>query len=144
MGLSQNVYLWSIAALAASIPIPFVLAGQRTIMYNAVPQNLQGRVFAVRNAMQFFTIPIGILLGGFLADNVFEPFMSTNKSGLAEFLRKLVGSGSGSGMAIMFLCTGILGFTFSILLYNNRNISKYKITSDQSLNAMSQICRNTI
>ena len=122
MGLSQNVYLWSIAALAASIPIPFVIAGQKTIMYNTVPQNLQGRVFAVRNAIQFCTIPIGILLGGFLADYVFEPFMLGSKSILAVFLRKLVGTGSGSGMAVMFLCTGILGSTSSILLYNNRNV----------------------
>lgn len=32
-------------------------------------------------------------------------------------LRGLVGSGSGSGMAVMFLCTGILGSLFSFGFY---------------------------
>jgi MFS family permease len=133
MGLGQNVYLWSIAALAASIPIPFVFAGQRTIMYNTIPKDLQGRVFAVRNAIQYCTIPVGILLGGFLADFVFEPFMQNSKSVLAESLRNLVGTGSGSGMAVMFLCTGVLGFISSILLYINRNVKKLNDKDSSSI-----------
>lgn len=81
-------------------------------MYNKIPTEMQGRVFAVRNAVQYCTIPIGIVLGGVLADYVFEPFMlSDNK--LALLLQKIVGS----GMAVMFLCTGVLGFLTSVLFY---------------------------
>jgi len=39
MGLGRNVYLWVIAGLAASIPIPFISAGQRIIMYEKIPFN---------------------------------------------------------------------------------------------------------
>jgi MFS family permease len=121
MGLGQNSYVWCLAAIAASVPIPFINAGQNVIMYNRIPKEIQGRVFAIRNAVQYCTIPTGILLGGALADYVFEPFMvSDNK--LALILQKIVGTGAGSGMAVMFLITGILGFLTSILWYTNKNI----------------------
>lgn len=82
---------------------------------------MQGRIFAVRNALQFSTIPFGILLGGFLADYVFEPFMATENA-FAGILRIIVGGGAGSGMAVMFLCTGILGALFSIISYQQKDI----------------------
>jgi hypothetical protein len=125
MGAGQNIFLWIIAALSASIPIPFVSAGQNVIMYNAIPTEMQGRVFAVRNAVQYFTIPIGILLGGVLADFVFEPFMGMQGSASAV-LQKIVGKGPGSGMALMFVCTGILGFTASMVWYKNKHIQELK------------------
>ncbi|BBF42802.1 macrolide-efflux protein [Lachnospiraceae bacterium KM106-2] len=121
MGLGRNVVAWSIAGLAASIPIPFIMAAQRVILYENVPQNMQGRIFAVRNAIQYITIPFGIILGGVLADYVFEPMMGSG-SKLADFLQVLVGKGSGSGMAIMFLCTGIMGSLVSILGYHNKSV----------------------
>ena len=79
------------------------------------------RICAVRNALQFSTIPLGILLGGFLADYVFEPFMMTENS-VTKFLQTIVGTGAGSGMAVMFLCTGVLGALFSFISYRQKDI----------------------
>lgn len=121
MAVGKNVVWWSAAAVAASLPIPFIMANQNAILYRRIPVNLQGRVFAVRNAIQYGTIPIGIVLGGYLADYVFEPFMNSG-CGLAVVLGKLVGTGAGSGMAVMFLCTGICGFTVSVLSCFHREI----------------------
>lgn len=123
MGVGRNVVFWSLAGLMASLPIPFINAGQNVILYKTVPENIQGRIFAVRNALQFSTIPIGILLGGFLADYVFEPLMLTNNAVTAP-LHILVGTGNGSGMAVMFLCTGILGCLFSFISYSQKEIQK--------------------
>lgn len=125
MGLGQNVWNWCIAGLAASVPIPFISVGQNVILYHRISIEMQGRVFAVRNAVQYATIPIGILLGGFLADYVFEPFMQSGKP-LALLLQRVVGAGAGSGMAVMFLCTGVLGCSTSILWYRNHEIKKMK------------------
>ena len=91
------------------------------ILYRVVPQQMQGRMFAVRNVIQSSTIPIGIFLGGFLAEYVFEPFMLSSHI-FAATLGKIVGSGAGSGMAIMFLCTGVLGAIFSWLGYRDKDI----------------------
>ena len=123
MAVGNNVFWWSVAAAAASLPIPFIQANQNAILYRKIPAAMQGRVFAVRNAIQYSTIPVGIILGGWLADYVFEPFMvSGNK--LAGMLGTIVGDGAGSGMAAMFLCTGICGFTVSMLSCFNREIRK--------------------
>lgn len=121
MGAGRNVIWWSIAGLFASLPIAYINAGQNVILYQRVPDQMQGRVFALRNAIQYSTIPAGILLGGFLADYVFEPFMQSGASA-ALVLQKAVGSGSGSGMAVMFLCTGILGSLFSVISYRKKEI----------------------
>lgn len=123
MAVGKNVFWWSAAAVAASLPIPFIQASQNTILYRKIPDVMQGRVFAVRNAIQYSTIPVGIILGGYLADYVFEPFMASGNR-LAEMLGILVGDSAGSGMAAMFLCTGICGFTVSMASCFNREIKK--------------------
>ena len=121
MGVGRNTIAWSFAGLAASLPIAFINAGQMMILYKYVPDKMQGRIFAVRNALQYSTIPAGILLGGFLADYVFEPFMKTEKS-FAQMLHRIVGMGTGSGMAVMFLCTGLFGAIFSFISYRQKVI----------------------
>ncbi len=123
MAVGKNVFWWTAAAVAASLPIPFVMANQNTILYRKIPSAMQGRVFAVRNAIQYSTIPVGIILGGCLADYVFEPFMVSGNR-LAGAVGTMVGNDAGSGMAAMFLCTGICGFTVSILSCFNREIKK--------------------
>lgn len=123
MAAGRNAFWWSAAAIAASIPIPFIMANQNTILYQKVPESMQGRVFAVRNAIQYSTIPVGIILGGYLADYVFEPFMHSG-TGLAIMMEKVVGQGTGTGMAVMFLCTGICGFTVSMISCFHREIRK--------------------
>lgn len=123
MAAGRNVFWWSVAAIAASLPIPFIMANQNAILYKKIPPVMQGRVFAVRNAVQYSTIPIGIILGGYLADYVFEPLMNSG-SKPAEMLEKITGGGSGSGMAAMFLCTGICGFLVSMTACFNREIRK--------------------
>ena len=123
MAAGRNVFWWSVAAIAASLPIPFIMANQNAILYRRIPSAMQGRVFAVRNAVQYSTIPIGIILGGYLADYVFEPFMGSGE-GISDVLAKIVGGGPGSGMAAMFLCTGICGFAISMMSCFNREIRK--------------------
>ncbi|MDE6624740.1 MAG: MFS transporter [Lachnospiraceae bacterium] len=126
MGAGRNLIAWSCAGFAASFPIAFINAGQMVILYKRVPEEVQGRIFAVRNALQFSTIPLGILLGGFLADYVFEPFMITENP-VSNFLKIIVGTGAGSGMAVMFLCTGVLGALFSLFSYYQKDIRKLEV-----------------
>ena len=123
MGAGRNAVAWSLAAIAASLPIAFINAGQMDLLYRYVPDEMQGRIFAVRNALQFSTIPVGILMGGFLADYVLEPLMKTDLA-LVKVLQQLTGTGAGSGMAVMFLGTGVTGALFSLLSFHNKNIRR--------------------
>lgn len=92
------------------------MAAENQLLYERTPSKLQGRVFAARNFLQYGSIPVGILLGGALADYVFEPFMLGEIS-FALFLQRLIGNGPVSRMAVMFLCTGLTGFLFSLAIY---------------------------
>ena len=123
MAIGRNVFFWSLAAFAASLPIPFITAEQNIILYKKIPEKIQGRVFAVKNAIQYSTVPFSILLGGYLADYIFEPFMRSD-TGIVSFLEMLVGNGAGSGMAVMFLCTGVCGFAMSILSLRSKKIQE--------------------
>ncbi len=113
-GIGRNVEIWVFAAFAGNLPLPFLNANLTTIMRTKVPIEMQGRVFSTRDTFQFITIPIGLFLGGFLADHIFEPFMLSTSSA-QQILASLVGTGKGSGMAVIFLITGVVGFLVSIL-----------------------------
>ncbi len=125
MGVGRGPAVWSFAGFMASLPIPFINAGQNVILYKLIPEQMQGRIFSLRNAIQFSTIPVGILLGGFLADYVFEPFMNKN-SAFSQVLHMAVGKGEGAGMAVMFLCTGVLGSIFSLIFFRHKEVAALK------------------
>lgn len=42
MAIGKNVYCWSVAAVAASLPIPFIMANQNAILYRKIPSVIQG------------------------------------------------------------------------------------------------------
>lgn len=109
----RDTVTWIIGSLAGFLPMPFITANLTAIMRTKVPIEMQGRVFSTRDTFQFMTIPIGFALGGTLADNLFEPFMRTH-SPVQQFLSAIVGTGKGSGIAVIFLLSGIIGFAANI------------------------------
>lgn len=112
--IGRNIYLWVLAAILGYFPVPIITANITVIMRTKVPIEKQGIVFAARNSMQFFTIPVGLFLGGFLADNLFEPFMKSDLK-LAHLLSYVVGTENGSGIALMYLVCGIVGVCVGIV-----------------------------
>ena len=104
---------WSIAAFVSYLSAVIMNANLDTVMRTYVPVEMQGRVFSAKDTLQNCTIPLGLFLGGVLADYVFEPFMATPSS-LQGMLRTFFGSGKGAGIAVMFFCVGILGTVISL------------------------------
>lgn len=122
LAIGQETWIWCMAGIFASLPIPFINAGQNVILYQQIPDEMRGRVFSARNALQFGTIPPALLLGGFMADYVMEPLMAFPDRFPAKILSVLVGSGAGSGMAAMFLFTGIFGGVFCMVISKRKEI----------------------
>lgn len=120
LAFSRYPYLWCIGQFLGWIFVPVMSTNQNVIMKNTIPARLQGRVYACRNTLQFFTIPIGLLFGGFMVDEVCEPLMS----GSGMILRFLFGTGKGSGAALMLFILGVLG-TLMCLIFGNI-LRKYK------------------
>lgn len=120
LAFSRSPVVWCIAQIVGWILVPVMSANQTVIMKNTIPTNLQGRVYACRNTLQFFTIPIGLAFGGFMVDHVCEPFMS-GKTGWYE---TLFGTGKSSGAALMMLILGVMG-TVMCLIFGLK-LKKYK------------------
>ena len=73
------------------------------------------------NTFQFFTIPIGLFLGGFAVDWFFEPLMQ--RCGNIRWLTALFGSRKGSGAAMMMGVLGLLGIL--LCLAAGKRLRKY-------------------
>ena len=123
LAFSRNPVLWCFGQIVGWMLVPVMSASQNVIMRNTIPVELQGRVYACRNTLQFFTIPIGLALGGFMVDNVCEPLMATALNGL---LPALFGSGKGSGAALMMFILGIAGVV--LCLATGQRLKQYKYT----------------
>lgn len=121
LGLSQNPIVWIVFNFFGNLPLSLLNSNLSVIMRTAVPIEMQGRVFSARDTLQYCTIPVGYLLGGILADYTFEPFMR-GKSFLQQIFVVLVGDGNGSGIALMFMITGIIGIIISLFGLRNKEI----------------------
>ena len=99
--------LWCLAAVFGWLFIPMMGANMDALFRTKIPVEMQGRVYSARNTFQFFTIPVGYLLGGVLVDRVFEPLMAVQPA--QSLLVKLFGMGKGSGAALLFFVIGLFG-----------------------------------
>ncbi|MCI0711795.1 MAG: MFS transporter [Chloroflexi bacterium] len=107
-GIGRTVVVWSLGGFLGSLFIPFIVAGNMALWQSHVPLKIQGRVFAAQTAVRTATMPVGYLLGGLLADYLFEPSMASGGV-FAGQLDWLVGTGPGAGMGLMFVFTGLFG-----------------------------------
>lgn len=104
----RSVEVWVTGAVITSIFIPYLSGSYTAIWQERVPPHLQGRAFLAQSTLRSMTRPLGFIVGGLLADYVFEPAMHTNGA-LVPVFGWLVGSGDGAGIAVMFLFTAIGG-----------------------------------
>ncbi|MGN0382867.1 MAG: MFS transporter, partial [Eubacterium sp.] len=105
LAFSREPVLWYVAQIIGWVLVPIMSANLDVILRTTIPVELQGRVYACRNTFQFFTIPIGLFWGGFMVDQVCEPFMSVY--GDLPILKTLFGTGKGSGAAFMMFILGV-------------------------------------
>jgi MFS family permease len=116
--VGNSKLIWVIAGFLSSVFIPIFSANESYFWRTIIPIELQGRAFSFKYALQSGMVPIGMLLGGILADYFFEPFMLN----VSNPLTLVVGSGKGSGMAVMFLLTGVMGTILSVLGFVSRTL----------------------
>ncbi len=119
LAFGNSIPLWSIGAIMGWLFIPMMVANMDVILRNHIPLEMQGRIYAARNTLQFFTIPVGYFLGGVLVDQVFEPFMKYQSSSV---LNTLFGEGKGSGAAFLFLFLAFAGIGVCLFFRQDRHL----------------------
>jgi DHA3 family macrolide efflux protein-like MFS transporter len=105
-----------VGAFFSTFLMPIINGSSQAIWQAKVAPDVQGRVFSVRRLIAQVSAPLAILLSGPLADYVFEPAMMAGGSLINSF-GSLVGTGSGAGMSLMFVITGVFGVLVSLVGY---------------------------
>ena len=124
LAFGKSLPVWCLGAFLGWIAIPLMNANLDAVFRLSIPENMQGRVFAARNSFQFFTVPLGYLLGGALVDYVFEPFMADRETGL---LTALFGTGKGSGAAMLFALLWLMGIAVCLIFRGDREINRIEL-----------------
>ena len=120
LAFGRSAPVWCLGAVLGWVSIPVMNTNLDALLRSRIPLGMQGRVYSVRNTLQFFTIPLGSLLGGLLVDRVFEPLMAAQ--GSAGLLAWLFGSGKGSGAAFLFCVLGVLGSATCLFFRHDRHL----------------------
>ncbi len=120
LAFGRSTWVWCLGAILGWIFIPVMGANMDVLFRSKIPIEMQGRVYSVRNTLQFFTIPLGYLCGGFFVDRVFEPFMA--EQSMSSLWVTLFGLGKGSGAALLFFVIGIFGALSCLPFRVDRNI----------------------
>lgn len=122
LAFARTPVLWCLGQLIGWILVPVMSANLDVILRSSIPVEMQGRVYSCRNTLQFFTIPVGLFLGGFMVDKICEPIMAKTPSW--EILSLLFGVGKGSGAAMVMFVLGIAGTVICLIF--GQVLKKYR------------------
>lgn len=120
LAFGRTPLIWCIGAFLGWILIPLMNANLDAVLRFHIPENIQGRVYSVRNSLQFFTIPVGYFLGGFFVDQVCEPLMAIQEKD--SILVRMFGEGKGSGAAFLFFIIAFAGIAVCLYFRHDKHI----------------------
>lgn len=116
LAIGRTPAAWVVGAFMGTVVVPLIGGSNEAIWQAKVEPALQGRVFSAKNMLGQLLSPLGYLLGGLLADRLFEPAMMPGGA-LAATFDGLVGVGPGAGMALLFLIISLCGAAMSLSGY---------------------------
>lgn len=114
--LRPSVVLIASASFVFFFANAIILSSGQAIWQSKVSPSVQGRVFAVRRMVAWSTTPLAYLVAGPLADRVFEPLLASDGP-LAATAGRIIGTGPGRGIALMFILSGFALLLVTISYY---------------------------
>ncbi|MEJ2211893.1 MAG: MFS transporter, partial [Anaerolineae bacterium] len=100
--------IWGAGILASALVVSLINGSNQAIWMAKVAPEVQGRVFTTRRLIAWVASPLARLVAGPLADYVMEPAMGQGGA-LAGTFGRLVGTGPGAGMSLLFVLTALAG-----------------------------------
>lgn len=120
LALSDSPAIWCVAAVLGWLFTPFMSANMDVLLRSMIPLELQGRIYSIRNTLQFFTIPIGHFLAGVLIDYVLNPLMKQPPRALAA----VFGASNGAGSALLLFILGFLGVAVCLFFMGRKELRR--------------------
>jgi MFS family permease len=115
-GIRPSIPIVCVATFGFFFAFAISSASSSAIWQCKVAPDVQGRVFATRSAIATSAMPLAYLLAGPLADGVFEPLLAVDGP-LAASAGRVIGTGPGRGIGLMFVAAGILTTLVSLGAY---------------------------
>ena len=106
IGLRASLPLVMVSIPLCMVFLPITVSANQAIWQNRVAPDVQGRVFAIRQAFILATPLLAYLVTGPLADKVFEPLLKAGGP-LAGSVGQIIGVGAGRGAGLLFISAGL-------------------------------------
>jgi hypothetical protein len=107
IGVRPSFWPTAIGAFCAHVTIAIVSGSNQAIWQSKIEPGMQGRVFAAQHMIARAASPLAYLLAGPLADGVFAPLLVPGGP-LAGSIGRIVGTGPGRGIGLLFLVMGAI------------------------------------
>jgi MFS family permease len=123
VGLRPNPVLIAASLFVVMFAGPLVNGSSQAIWQVKVPTDVQGRVFAVRRLIAQFTVPLGFLSAGPLADYVFKPLLLPGGP-LAGSVGRIIGVGPGRGIGLIYLILSVIPVVTTLWAYAKPHVRR--------------------
>jgi DHA3 family macrolide efflux protein-like MFS transporter len=116
IGLRPSLPLIMVSVPLCMFFLPITLSANQAIWQNRVAPDVQGRVFAIRQAIILATPLLAYLVTGPLTDGIFEPLLRSGGP-LAGNVGQIIGVGAGRGAGLLFVSAGLFLVLVSVIGY---------------------------
>lgn len=112
---------WAVAVFLLLLGVPMIYSCYQVIRQTRIAPGVQGRVFSARRLVALSTPPLAYPIAGPLAEHVFEPALAPGGP-LSGTLGRMVGTGEGRGIALLFAVLGCLLIWVVVRAWRNRQL----------------------
>ncbi|MBC8334392.1 MAG: MFS transporter [Anaerolineales bacterium] len=115
-GSAWSIPFWLLGSFLMAVFNPIINSAYIAILQAKVEPDLQGRIFGIEYAISTVSYPLGQLVAGWLADNIFEPALMPGGS-LSNTLGSVLGTGPGAGIGFVIIIGGGMAIFNGLLGY---------------------------
>lgn len=120
-GFRENIVLISISGFLFFAMLPFTNTALDYLVRTNIDNSVQGRAWSLIGLLSQLGFVAAYALAGVLADYVFTPLLVTGGL-LAGSVGKVIGTGSGRGMGLLIIISGVLLCAASVIVYNLKSV----------------------
>lgn len=124
LAVGRNAWWWAVGQFFGFILTPLWVANVDVLMRTRTPVSMHSRLFAAEETLKQGSLVLGMVLSGFLCDDLLEPMVetlsATPEAPAARLLDALVGLTPGGGMALLFGLSCLLFIVFSLVFCRTR------------------------